>query len=345
MPAGLARFDEPTEGAYSIGMPRGWRATGGVLRSSSTTSGQPWLRAQSPDGRTVIHSGRRAGTMSYIQSDMPVSLSGVERRAVVPAERLAEEAAQQAAREAGCTAGIEVRERLGPEQVLAGMAEAPRARWKQNAQQARQSGAQATIAGVVYRCGPWTGYADVTRFVQPAAGMVSWTAFPGGVLTQGDLREARQLLARMAASFQTNPSWAANQQRAAAEWQRNWDAGHPGRMAAIRASGDRSRAMYEDSQRRADANQADWNRRQGERDEMHRRTSNAILGTVDVYDPATGTVHSGVDNSADYYWTDDDQNVYGTSGAGAYENPDTDVFNPTINMDDAYDAGYRPDGD
>jgi hypothetical protein len=53
-----------------------------------------------------------------------------------------------------------------------------------------------------------------------------------------------------------------------------------------------------------------WSR-QKTMDEISRRRENAILGTVDVVDPASGK-QIKVDNSANYYWMDNRGMIAGT---------------------------------
>ena len=334
-PAGLVRFSEPTEGAYALGVPRGWQASGGVLRGPVTTIGLPWLRAMSPDGATRIASGRRSGPIAFVQPGpgftQPVPWAAV--RALVPADALAEEVARAAAQEAGCRSAVEVTERVGPKGVLAEMPPALRQRWEQNAQQARQSGSQMTLAGVVFRCGSWTGYADVTRQAQRQQDGVGWMVFPGAVLTQGRLASARALGRQMATTFEISPAWTARQQQADLAFRRDLQQ----RTAASRQAMQRSAQTYQAAQptgpSAADIQMEGWRRRQGMQDEGHRRSVNGISETVDLASPTTGSVYYGAPQGADAYWIGPDA-VIGTQGT---DNPDPFQYEQGVNLDDVYD--------
>ena len=57
---------------------------------------------------------------------------------------------------------------------------------------------------------------------------------------------------------------------------------------------------------------SEWQAHQSAEDEISRRRENATLGTVDVVDPQTGSTFK-VDNSANYFWTDPQGDILGTT--------------------------------
>jgi hypothetical protein len=53
---GAATFTEPTQSAFTVSLPQGWTAKGGV-QQGATGSPTPWMTATSPDGATTISLG------------------------------------------------------------------------------------------------------------------------------------------------------------------------------------------------------------------------------------------------------------------------------------------------
>lgn len=53
---GWTTFTEPTEHAYTVEVPQGWRIAGGVRRLAASEA-RPWLTAVSPDGQTEMFVG------------------------------------------------------------------------------------------------------------------------------------------------------------------------------------------------------------------------------------------------------------------------------------------------
>ena len=65
--AGWTQFREPSEGAFTVDVPQGWRATGG-LRRYAPSEVPTWLTVESPDGGTQLFLGDPAITGFFLPS-------------------------------------------------------------------------------------------------------------------------------------------------------------------------------------------------------------------------------------------------------------------------------------
>ena len=82
-----------------------------------------------------------------------------------------------------------------------------------------------------------------------------------------------------------------------------------------------------------DASMDAYRERDAASDENQRRFINQINETTDVYDAESGTTTTGLDNSADTYWTN--PTTGDAIGTDAYsDNPDPSSYNATTNLDD-----------
>jgi hypothetical protein len=75
-------------------------------------------------------------------------------------------------------------------------------------------------------------------------------------------------------------------------------------------------AIAEDQRQTSDTIMKGWEQRQKVYDEIDRRPENAILGTLDVIDPQTGTQYK-VSNYGDYHYMSNEGYIYSTNSPGA----------------------------
>jgi hypothetical protein len=115
---------------------------------------------------------------------------------------------------------------------------------------------------------------------------------------------AQELLYRVVMSTRADPDWVARQQNATAEASRIIAETHDAATKAITEA---------------------YEARNASMDELSRRGSNAMLETMDVVDPVTGTEFK-IKSSSNYYWVDGQERIVGTE---TYTTPGID-FTPLI---------------
>lgn len=94
----------------------------------------------------------------------------------------------------------------------------------------------------------------------------------------------------MIKTFEINPQWMALQQNITAQT---------------------SRVVHETYEEISKISSQSYWHRQAANDEIARRRSNAILGVVDVVDPASGREYK-VESGSNYYWIDPQGRIVGT---------------------------------
>ena len=141
---------------------------------------------------------------------------------------------------------------------------------------------------------PASGYYFASSLRAGAAGMPGaiWHIeyLYGYLAARDQARQAEQILSHMLSSYQDNPQWMAMQQNVTAASSR-----------IVAETHQEVSKMISDTF--ANKNRSD--------DEISRRRQNAILGTVDVVDAATGREFK-VENSSNYYWLDNRGAIVGT---------------------------------
>lgn len=137
----------------------------------------------------------------------------------------------------------------------------------------------------------------------------------GYLAPAGRETEAEQVLAQAVQTWKFNPQWEAQQRSTAnaAVMQDN-----------MRSQQIRNRAMQaiaEDQRQTSETIMKGWEQRQQVYDEISRRRENAILGTLDVIDPQTGTQYK-VSNYGDYHYMSNEGYIYSTNTS----------INPGVNL-------------
>jgi hypothetical protein len=296
------RWQDPRENAFSLDTPEGWNVTGGAFRFASVDVRKA-VEASSPDGSIRI-TGGDPELPTFTEPNQMLAMSGFREgswyspgygvnmlvRRYTPGAQFAREyVATRAAR--GCANLTFTGARNRPDvdaplnQLMSGLAAV-------GGIMRMQSGE------VTFTCDqngrPASGYYFAGSLASGSAGM------PGGIWRVEYLygylaaREqaalAQQILSRMLTSYQDNPQWLAMQQNITAATSR----------IVTQTQQEVSKMISDSFEYR---NQVD--------DEISRRRQNAILGTVDVIDAATGREFK-VENSSNYYWLDHRGVIVGT---------------------------------
>lgn len=334
------RFVEPTEGAFSLVIPEGWRIDAGVVRGASDP--RPWYRLRSPGGGAELRgSDPRVPTVFQAPGFDPMGMfptPGVAVRPYAAAVAFAEEYARFFARELGAS-GFAVMARRDVEAVLR---DDPRDDARTRTHQLLQMGAE--IAGVEFECTDLAlrGVVDVINLRFPLPFGMRWSPIVTALVgpTQA-WPHVRATLQHVAASYRTDPAWQQRQsQWQQAQHQMAMDTIAAGSrvmaiqaqsgMDAIAAHAQRARIAAQTSEAVGAMQSASWREEQSSREEAQRRAVNAVRETVDLVDPATGAVYRGAPAGYASYWTDGGDRVIASDG---HENPDPARYSEAMDLD------------
>lgn len=293
-------WQDPRENAFSVEIPQGWKASGGLFRFASVDI-RPALEVISPDGKIRI-TGGDAEIPAFAVPNQMLEWTGFRegswyspgygvtlmvRRYVAGMDFAREYVLTKATR--GCVEARITEARDRPEAVQAINA---------LARQYDVPGfsTQWTAGEVAFTCRregrPLHGYYFAATKVSQAYQTAVWNVeLLYGYLSASDkVAEAQAALEHLLATFQLNPQWVRMQQNLTAATSQIVTRTHQ-EISNIISS-------------------AYWTR-QSVQDELGRRRSNAILGVEDVIDPLTGR-ELKVESGSSYYWVDHRERIVGT---------------------------------
>jgi hypothetical protein len=310
----FVNWTDPHEGAVSTSVPQGWQVIGGAYRLSAVDVRYA-LVMSSPDGQAHAAIGD-SSIGGFIQPTQMLAMAGLREGMYY---------------QLGDGSKLDIRRYLtGPqfartyvELVLSKMCSSPQIS-SNNAredlaatfmQSARSEGYNVPVnAGdVSFTCSlngrPMQGKYVAGTFQVPGVSGI-WFAYRlyGYLAVAGREQDAEKVLAQSVQNWKFNPQWLAQQQNIAnnAVMQDN-----------IRSQEIRNRALAaiaEDQRQTSDTIMKGWEQRSKIYDEIDRRRENAILGTVDVVDPQTGTQYK-ISNYGDYHYMSDTGYIYSTYSA------------------------------
>jgi hypothetical protein len=305
------RFNDPKEGAFSVDVPRGWTATGGLYRFAPVDT-RASLLVESPDGKIRIGAGDHELPTFTVPNPMLTATGFTEGRWYSPGYGVnmlvqsyikgSDFAAAYVQRKFSSTCGaVHITERRDRPDLDARLGSI----------YSQFGGMQVklTTGEAAFTCGqgpkPRRGYYFAGTQMTAGYGTGIWNVqYLHGYLADDDSVElAGAVLARMVASSQVNPQWAAMQSNIA------------GKTSEIvtRTNAEISHMIE----------QSYW-QRQRVQDNVSRQWSNTMLGLTDVADPVTGETWK-VSSGHNYYWRM--QGTDAVVGTETYERPDTD-FSP-----------------
>ena len=304
------QFRDPSEGAFSLEVPRGWRVSGGLVRKAPVDV-RSSVVATSPDSGITL----RLGDVDLPPFSVPTPLltqlgfregspysPGYGVNMIVMRYLPGEQFARYyiTSRVGQVCSGLQIVSSQALPQTVQAM----------NAIMARYGSAgmsQRLHAGdVAFRCqqgqAPMVGYLFVATLLTAGAnGGGTWNVdqLQGYLSPPNRAGSAQAILAHMVESIRLNPDWARMQQNITANTSR-----------IVADTGAHISKVISDSY---------WSR-QASQDELSRRRSNATLGVEDVRDPATGR-EIKVQSGSNYYWIDHRGNIAGTD---VYNRPSLD---------------------
>jgi hypothetical protein len=132
----------------------------------------------------------------------------------------------------------------------------------------------------------------------------------GYIAAAGRVDDAVKVVTEAVTSWKFNPQWEAQQRNTAnaAVQQDNMRSQQIQRRALA--------AIAEDQRQTSEIITKGWEQRQKVYDEISRKRSNAILGTLDVVDPESGRSYK-VSNYGDYHYMSNDNYILGTNSANS----------------------------
>ena len=318
-PGDWVEWRDPGEGAFTMRIPKGWQVQGGIVRpyidawgavsakkggkdSTAISFQSPAMPLFTEPNQTLTMSGfvegSRYNVSGGVAQDMIVArypgAKGYFERWLAPQIKRT----HPDARLVSCRARPEL------------FKGASRTGFVQTTGDGADGEMELTIGGVKVR-----GMAMVVTTRTGIPGGISlWNATVGTVCAPpAEYDQTVDIFWRVRDSFAVNPQWAAEEARQQMIRSRIVASAHEEITRTItQAYETRSRSM----------------------DEISRKWSNAILGQVDLVDPATGQIHYGVPNGSNHYWKAGSDVIYGTEthtrpdiGATELQNLD-DLFKP-----------------
>lgn len=305
---------DPVEHAFTMKVPQGWTVEGGLIRTSVIDPKAIWV-ITSPEKDIRLTSGDKAIPL-FTEPNEILDATGFPegswyspgfdqrwfvRRFISGFDYSKEYVAETVSRDCPDVSFGDSRERNDIDQAI-------------NAIYARYptGGAALSLSSgeTTYSCGATDArrdgylFASTLHLRSDRSGLWLVQNLFGSQAPTGQGAFAQGLLYRVVMSTRADPDWVARQQNATAEASRIIAETHDAATKAITEA---------------------YEARNASMDELSRRGSNAMLETMDVVDPVTGTEFK-IKSSSNYYWVDGQERIVGTE---TYTTPGID-FTPLI---------------
>lgn len=324
IPSGAAALNfvnwtDPREGAFSVGVPQGWRVIGGTYRLSSIDV-RSAIAMGSPDGELRVSIGD-ANIGVFTQPSRMLAMAGLreggtyglgdgtkaEIRRYIPGPQFARAYAQNfVARQ--CS-GLQVQSNNVRQDLAASFAQSAR-------NEGLGSRPYITAGDVSFTCNlngvRVQGKYVAATFLYAPTQTSMWSVYRlyGYLAAAGREQEGEQVIAQALRSWKFNQRWQAQQQGIANTTVQQDNA----RSQQIQTRA--QQAIAEDQRQTSNTIMNGWEQRQKVYDEISRRQENAILGTLDVVDPQTGMQYK-VSNFGDYHYMSNEGYIYSTNSPSA----------------------------
>ncbi|HEY0078876.1 MAG TPA: hypothetical protein VGB73_09550 [Pyrinomonadaceae bacterium] len=285
------RWVDPTENAFSIEAPAGWRVSGGIKRERMIGRRSEFV-AQSPDGQVTVRSGDVNVPDTYIEPSQTIMSLGYREGQMysggIPIYRF-----MPAVVFATNYVQMNVGRNCGNLQWLA-----QRDRPDYVQQLARQGflvqGNHYTAGEVAFTCQaggqPYVGYLFVETYAAPDMGVATmWylKAIYGFLASANRAKEGDAVLQRAIGSFQLNPQW--------------WAAQRQGEARTAEDLRRYNEFSYNLQKQMQNERWASWDR-------IAEQRGDVLSGQTRVVDPQTGQAYKAQSGS-NYYWIDPTRNV------------------------------------
>jgi hypothetical protein len=319
----FVRISDPNENAFSIMMPKGWKAQVGLQRPGGQV--RPVSQAVSPDGSSRIFMGDpniptffnpNLPYASYVQSQPMCAVSPVMQAADFSKQYLQRNYGQQGNLQMGQT-----RKEPSLEQ--------------KSMQKAREKGFSPKIE-VVSTLFSFQSNGQLIKgelITSIIATNEFWLADVGGFTTsRNNLSEMQAIVRKVGDSYETNPQWEQRekmrqQQQMAAQHQRNMQRSqqsfnaHQQRMQMRQQAFNAHQQNMQSMSQVQDMQHNSWMNQQNMRDQGHQNYMNYLRDENTI---TNGNYQSQVQSGYNYYWVDPNTNEY--IGTQYNENPDPTRF-------------------
>jgi hypothetical protein len=314
----FVNWNDPHEGAFRVAVPQGWQVIGGAYRLSATDVRYA-LTMASPDGQLRVTVGD-SNIPVYTQPTPLLASAGLrEGGYYTVGDGTRMEIRHYIAGQEYAYSYVEafVRQQCGDLRVVSNNVRPDLAAiFTQFARKEGATTAELTAGDVSFTCmlngnAVQGKYMAVTALLAPGQSPL-WAVYRlyGYISTAARREDAVKVVTEAVQSWKFNPQWEA-QQRAtanAAVLQDN-----------MRSQQIRSRALQaiaEDQRQTSEIITKGYEQRQKVYDEISRKRENAILGTLDVVDPQTGSRYK-VSNFGDYHYLSTEGYIYSTNSANS----------------------------
>lgn len=314
----FVRWNDPHEGAFSVGVPQGWQVVGGAYRLSATDVRYALVMA-SPDGQIRVRVGD-SNIPIYTEPTQLLAAAGLHEggyHMLGDGTKLEIRRYIQGQQYAYSYVDYVVRRQCTDLRIISNN---PRpdlaAKFALLARSEGAGSAQLTGGDVVFTC-TLNGEVmqgkciAVTALLAPGQSPL-WAVYRlyGFMAAPGRQDDAIQVVTEAVTSWKFNPQWEAQQRSTAntAVQQDNMRSQQIQRRALA--------AIAEDQRQTSEIITKGYEQRQKVYDEISRKRENAILGTMDVVDPQTGSRYK-VSNYGDYHFMTNDNYIISTNSANS----------------------------
>lgn len=335
----LVRWIDPTEQAFTVKVPRGWRINGGTHRNAPIDA-RNWVAAESPDGRIRVWMDnpnilpRQAPHPTYYR------IGWYEGRIVqAPAGPLAIERFKTGAQFAQeFTAQKLCR---NPQSLVA--FDMPKATQEINSSirgtaMRASVQAQASAGDFTYRCGEKSGYtyAVTVQAWTTAQGPHTWAVYKlaGFLSDRTELDLARYVMNAVVSSFTIEAAWQASYQRQIQDTtgalteisQRITQESIQRAQRSLQQNIDQVQRRQKEFDQISEMRRSSFQKQQESSDRIRQRWSDITLGQVHGCDDLGRC--SEQSNEYQYHWIDKSGNVVGGPGDGSSPGPGYRPWNP-----------------
>jgi len=327
----LAQWVDPTEHAFTVNVPQGWRVTGGVHRTPPVGL-LSYVRVESPDGK--IHAWINDPSFLQLRQE-PTPLYarlGLREGRVVQGlggQQMLLERFETGARFAQEYAASKV---CGAPQFLSAfnLPSATRRLNTEVAPAAAQKGLRAipSAGEAIYRCGDRFGYTyAATILIGPSR---SWIVYElaGYLSDKVEVDEARYVMNSMRLSFKFDRDWKGRTDRQTAATEgaltEQSNRAEQATIQQMQRSLQQNIAQVQHRQQQFDqmteGSMASFKAQQDSHDRITQRWSDTILGQIHGCDDLGNCAE--VSNDYQYYWTKDGKTIVGGPSDGSPPNSD-----------------------
>jgi hypothetical protein len=314
----FVNWNDPHEGAFSVAVPQAWQVIGGAYRLSATDVRYA-LTMASPDGQLRVTVGDSNIPIYTEPTPMLASAGLREGGYYMIGDGTRMEIRRYIAGQKYVYSYVEafVRRQCDDVRIVSNNVRPDlAAKFTQFARNEGANTAQLTAGDAVFTCSlngnaVQGKYIAVTALLAPGQSPL-WAVYRlyGYISTSARQEDAIKVVTEAVQSWKFNPQWEA-QQRGTANAAVQQD--------NMRSQQIRSRALQaiaEDQRQTSEIITKGYEQRQKIYDEISRKRENAILGTLDVVDPQTGSRFK-VSNYGDYHYLSNEGYIYSTNSANS----------------------------